>query len=483
VPLSNIWLYDDNASFGTLYKIDVSEWGTEDEISQENNISGWGAAGTVLDAGFDISDIFDNGTVVWFQGFKDSGTDSGITDKNDDWLFNATAPTSNGLLNTTNVTPRLSSHSEDVGSWYANEKIYLYKQGLVQVGASGSDIIGVLCYLYASGGVTSQDGQIRTVFGYSGNFLTIELGLVMLTVGKDYTYDDNTSLTAVGTDDYQVHEVINGGSAADYGGSDYMGGFAQDNTRLFVAKTISSTSTTTLFAMDPVVQATIIVNSQSSTPHTTVPDARGNEALIEVNGLVPVPDADRNPVYMFENHDGGSFLDINYTSSTFTADSLVYLERSDVRMTFTDVDDGEFQDDDTYFWKCAYMYDGYQESPLSHHFTYTPDNDKHIELTIDLYNLSGLPKRVSHLMVYRAENSTAAGIATPDSFYRLVKKMKLDTSFSLQASGWGGSDFRRKIYLDQLNNIGASYEARTLMPETLETSMVNYALSTQIIFI
>ena len=465
---TDIWLYDDNAAFGTLYKIDVSEWGTEDEISQENNITGWGAAGTALDAGFDISDIFDNGTVVWFQGFKDSSTDSGITDLNDDWLFNGTIPTSNGELNTTNMTPKIAASGTAVGSFYQTETIYLYKQGLVGMGVAG--VIGVVCYMIS-------DVKIRTAAGAMANYITVEDGLVMLTIGKDYTAGDNTNLLATGTDKYQVHEVINAGSATDFGGSDFMGGFAQDGTRLFVAKTISPTSTT-LFCMDDVVQAEITGDALSSAAHDTVPTARDSEASIEVNGLVPVPDANRNPVYMFENHDGGSFLDINYTPSTFS--DLVYLERSDLRMTFTDVDDGQFEDDDTYFWKCSYMYDEYQESPLSHHFTYTPADEKHIELTIDLYNLAGLPKRVSHLVVYRAENSTAAGIATPDSFYRLVKKMKLDTSFPLQSSGWGDADFRRKVYLDQLNNIGASYEARTLMPETLETSIVNYALSTQI---
>mgnify|MGYP003145916579 CR=1 FL=1 len=465
---TDIWLYDDNVSFGTLYKIDVSEWGTEDEISQENNITGWGAAGAALDAGFDISDIFDNGTVVWFQGFKDSSTDSGITDLNDDWLFNGTIPTSNGELNTTNMTPKLAASEIEVGSFYTDETIYLYKQGLVGMGVAG--VIGVVCYMIS-------DVSIRTKEGAMANFITVEDGLVMLTIGKDYTAGDNTNLMHTGTDKYQVHEVINAGSATDFGGSDFMGGFAQDDTRLFVAKTISSTSTT-LFCMDDVVQAEITGGVEYSAPHDTVPTARGSETAIKVNGLVPVPDADRDPVYMFENHGGGSFLDINYTPSTFS--DLVYLERSDIRMSFTDVDDGEFKDDVTYFWKFAYMYDEYQESPLSHHFTYTPADEKHIELTIDLYNLAGLPKRVSHLVVYRAENSTAAGVATPDSFYRLVKKMKLDTSFPLQSGGWGSADFRRKIYLDQLNNIGSSYEARTLMPETLETSIVNYALSTQI---
>ena len=468
---TDIWLYDDNAAFGSLYKIDVSEWGTEGEISQESNINGWGSAGAALDAGFDISDIFDNGTVVWFQGFKDSGTDSGITDMNDDWLFNATIPTSNGELTTTDVTPRLESHGTAEGALRTNATIYLYKQGLVGMGVAG--VIGVVCF-------NISVLTIKTEAGALANYIAIAAGLVMLTVGKDYNTANHTSRVASGTDDYQIHEVINAGSSTDYGGSDLMGGFAQDDTRLFVAKIISSTSTT-LYAMDDVTQTTIASGATTDAYHTNnwyTSNAQGNQASIPVNGLVPVPDADRNPVYMLENNDGGSFMKVAYDGSTFT--SLDYLERSDIRMSFTDVDDGEFKDDVTYFWKFAYMYDGYQESPLSHHFTYTPADEKHIQLTIDLYNLSGLPKRVSHLVVYRAENSTAAGVAAPDSFYRLVKKMKIDTSFALQSSGWGDLDYRRRIHLDQLNNIGSSYEARNLMPETLEDSIVNYALSTQI---
>jgi len=387
---------------------------------------------------------------------------------NDDWLFNATIPTSNGELTTTDVTPRLESHGTAEGALRTNATIYLYKQGLVGMGVAG--VIGVVCFNISVLTIKTEEGALA-------NYIAIAAGLVMLTVGKDYNTANHTSRVASGTDDYQIHEVINAGSSTDYGGSDLMGGFAQDDTRLFVAKIISSNSTT-LYAMDDVVQATISSGATTSTPHTSVPTAQGNQASIPVNGLVPVPDADRNPVYMLENNDGGSFMNVAYDGSTFT--SLDYLERSDIRMSFTDVDDGEFKDDVTYFWKFAYMYDGYQESPLSHHFTYTPADEKHIQLTIDLYNLSGLPKRVSHLVVYRAENSTAAGVAAPDSFYRIVKKMKLDTSFALQSSGWGDLDYRRRIHLDQLNNIGSSYEARNLMPETLEDSIVNYALSTQI---
>ena len=126
------------------------------------------------------------------------------------------------------------------------------------------------------------------------------------------------------------------------------------------------------------------------------------------------------------------------------------------------------------------MYDEYQESPLSAHVSYTPADDKHIEVTIDLYGTSSLSKRISHLMLYRAEDSDDTDSANPDSFYRLVKKIKLDNSFANQASGWGDQDFRRKIFVDELNNVGASYEARNLMPETLETSIVSYGLSTQI---
>jgi hypothetical protein len=465
---TDIWLYDDNGSFGSLYKIDVSEWGTEDEISQESNISGWGAGGTALATYFDISDIFDNGTVVWFQGFKDLGEDSGATDKNDaGWLFNATIPTSNGALDTTNVTPRLAL-GVGLGNFVSDHTIHLYKQGLVGMAAAG--VIGVVCYNNATMAIRT-DGVPNTV--------NVQGGLIMMTVGKDYTAADPTSLTIAGTDDYQVHEVSAVGSPQEeeFGGSDLMGGFAQDDTRLFIAKTVSSTSTT-LYAMEPIVQTTISGGATSSTPHDTVPTARGNQASIDTNGLVPIPDADRNPVYMFENNDGGSFMKVAYSTPNFTG--LDYLERADIRMSFLDTGVGDFQDDATYFWKCSYMYDGYQESPLSLAYSHTPAVNKNIEVTLDLYNLLRIPKRVSHIVLYRAEDSDNVGSANPDSFYRLVKKMKIDTSFALQSDGWGDEDYRQKIHVDQLNNAGSSYEARNLMPETLETSIINYALSTQI---
>jgi len=468
---TDIWLYDDKTAFGTLYKIDVSDWGTEDEISQESTITGWGTSGTSLAADFDISDIHDDGSKMWFAAYK-----AGTITHSSDWLFNINIPTSNATLLPIDRTPRFSA----VGGILTDSiEAILYKQCLVK--SSTWDGVGVLAFLDFNGGTIA-------VVGGSGTFVN---GLCMFSVERTYTGGDDFDVTPSGgsTADLTLHEVINGGNSYDYGATGasatHYGGFYQDATRFFVAVRTSSTSTDINVYLDA-VQAEMTPSSTHFSQFGIIEVSSDDVDTIDANGLCMTYDTDDNVLYMCENNGGGGYIDVDYDGITAFSD-IDYLERSDIRVTFEDGDTGEFLAADTYFWKFAYMYDEYQESPLSAHFTYTPVNLKHIQLTIDLYNLSILPKRVSHLMVYRAEDSGTTGSTSPDSFYRLAKKVKLDTSFALITDGWGvdasgttALDFRRHVFLDQLNNLGASYEARTLMPETLETSIVNYALSTQI---
>ena len=474
----DFWVYDDSTAFGTMYKIDVSEWGTENEVSQENNIGGWGGVGTALDSGFDISDMHDDdsvGSKIWFFAYK-SGNIASTADAN--WLYNVDVPTANGIITPDKRTPKLAAGSAD-GDWVSTgPTAVLYKQCLV-AGGDGVTGVGVMIHLTFSGAVIVSSG--------GGTTQAFANGLCMFSVGDTYPDKTPIEITPSGTDDHQLHEIINGGNTYDYGGTSYWGGFYQDLGNLFVAIRTSATSTS-IKVFNDVVYADVTTSPSIHFSAATLLEISSDDVdPIEANGLCMTYDTGDDVIYMCENNGTGGYLDINFTPANVFTD-IDYLERSNIRVSFTDVADGEFQDDDTYFWRFAYMYDGYQETPLSDYVTYTPADDKHVQLTIDLYNVSDLSKRVSHLMVYRAENSTAAGKTTPDSFYRLVKKIKLDAfRFALISDGWGvdasgttAADFRSHVLLDELNTIGASYEARTLMPETLETSMVNYALSTQI---
>jgi len=467
---TDIFVYDDNTAFGTLYKIDVSEWGTEDEISQESSIDGWHATGTSLDSGFDISDIHDDGSYVWFHAYK-----SGTITSSSKWLYNAATPTANGSLTPTNRTPRLAAGTDN-GTPVNAITAVLYKQCLVK-GSSWSGV-GVCLYL-------NHTGDFYINYSIS-SISTFTDGIAIISVEPTYIAGAAYSITVGGTGDAQIHEVITNGTPAfsatnQFGGDDHMGGFYQDGTRFFAALRASTTDTEIL-VMEDADQATMTASSASTHFEPLVHLERSDDDVdpIEADGLCMTYDTDQDVLYMCENGSGGGYTDVNY-DGTSTFSDIDYLERPDLRVTFADGGAGDFKDDETYFWKFAYVYDEYQESPLSFHFAHTPSDDKDVQLTIDLYNLSGLPKRVSHLAVYRAQNDNAAGQASPETFYRLVKKIKFDKqSFSLISSGWGGTDYRSQVLLDKLTDIGSSYEARTLMPETLETSMVNYALSTQI---
>ena len=470
---SDIWVYDDNASFGTIYKIDVSEWGTTNEISQENPISGFVSAGTSLSTGFTVSDLFDDGTVMWLASWK-SGIING--DGDGDFLYNATLLTDNSSYTFTNRTPLISDSANETGTFLAETDFYLYKQCLVGGAQSGVGVMGFM---------NETSTLVQTDTGAS-NGITIQKGLIMWTVERTYTaradYQMGTSLS--GTTDMQIHEVLLGGAYTDFGGGSTVnhqnGGFFQDSTQLFFTKWISATSVT-IYAVDDIRQAAVAGGETSSSPHDTPPTVTDTEASIEADGLSFAIKSDRTAVYAFEQNGGGGYITIIWNGSVFS--SVAYRERSSIRVAFSSSDQGTgtFLAADTYFWKFSYMYDEYQESPLSFAFSNTPTNNKNIQLTMDLYSLSDLSKRVSHLMIYRSQKASEVGAVTPESFYRLVQKIPLANQFAEVSNGWGSSvDFRRGIFVDIKLNIGASYEARTLMPQTLETSMVNYALSTQI---
>jgi hypothetical protein len=465
----DIWVYDDNASFGTIYKIDVSAWGTADEISQSNSISGFISAGAALSTGFEVSDLYDDGTVLWLASWK-----SGIInqDSDGDFLYNATLLADNSSYTFTNRTPAIDDDSAVVGTFLAQSDFYLYKQCLVGGTFEGVGVVGWL---------NDTSAIVQTDSNEDGGGITIQKGLILWSVERTYTaraiYDMGVALS--GTTDMQIHELINAGADAYtvYGN----GAFFQDGDKFMAAKEASADSVTLTIALD-VAQAAVAAGADSSTPHDTVPTVQDTETGIEADGLAFAVKSDRLAIYGFEQGGGGGYITLVYNDST-TITSPVYRERSDLRVSFSSSDQGTgtFSSSDTYFWKFSYMYDEYQESPLSFPFTNTPTNNKNIQLTIDLYNISTLSKRASHLMIYRSQKAGETSAATPESFYRLVKKFPLANQFALVSSGWGSSvDFRRGIFVDVKANIGASYEARNLMPETLESSIVNYALSTQI---
>ena len=137
-----------------------------------------------------------------------------------------------------------------------------------------------------------------------------------------------------------------------------------------------------------------------------------------------------------------------------------------------------------FFYKCSYMYDGYQESPLTPFIlndvtTGSLGNNDRVKLDIEFVVPPGLA-RVTHLNIYAAGSSTVTD-TEPQGYYRLVRSLPLDSSWGITATNTipdFGSVHDKTIY--HRTHDGSSYEARTSISSALPTTMVNYGLSTQL---
>ena len=157
---------------------------------------------------------------------------------------------------------------------------------------------------------------------------------------------------------------------------------------------------------------------------------------------------------------------------------------SNIDLNFMDhTANSDWKADVSYFWKCSFLYDGYQEGPLSDSFQTAaqPGGDVTTDqwIRIRLYNPESLSKRISHIQLYRAENNTSNGEIENKGFYRLLGSFPLDTTFIPQSSdNWG--EFRQKEFIDIWSKTRSSYEALNGISEVLDNFQINYALSAQL---
>jgi len=126
---------------------------------------------------------------------------------------------------------------------------------------------------------------------------------------------------------------------------------------------------------------------------------------------------------------------------------------------------------DSYFYKIALVYDGYQESPLTQGLGVVPAtsaNTKDVTLTIS--DITKLDPRITHISVYRASGTFASA---EDSSYELIK------SVSMTDTGWT-SGYAYAFVDDKVTNVYGSYEAINGISEELDRTIVNYTVSTDL---
>lgn len=142
----------------------------------------------------------------------------------------------------------------------------------------------------------------------------------------------------------------------------------------------------------------------------------------------------------------------------------------------------------TLFYKVSFMYDGYQEGPLSDDFRVKTTGDlsvahgNGVNVHINFRNLATFSKRISHINLYRAHSTTDGPHVTESGFYRIVDQIELNSGWAENTDSadnptWG--NYRSRTVIDK-NVAGASFEARTGITEALLNFTPNYTLSTQL---
>jgi hypothetical protein len=126
-----------------------------------------------------------------------------------------------------------------------------------------------------------------------------------------------------------------------------------------------------------------------------------------------------------------------------------------------------FPVDKYFFYRVSLTYDGYQQSPLSY-LLHNPVQGVKPKIISVSFAKNAIGSRVTHLNVYRAEGKTDL---EPETFYRLVESIPHDDPRFAQ------TDTHISIDVYDSYNQGASYEAHTGIPETIDSCIVNYELS------
>tara|TARA_Y100001963_G_C6767565_1_gene443130 strand:- start:88 stop:2286 length:2199 start_codon:yes stop_codon:yes gene_type:complete len=133
-----------------------------------------------------------------------------------------------------------------------------------------------------------------------------------------------------------------------------------------------------------------------------------------------------------------------------------------------------------HYYKVSFLYDKFQESPLSIQIgpSQILDVPEVGSLNLNISNLSNLSKRVTHVNIYRSSNVIRIinGVnyyyQTPTTEYHLVESVKLDEK-------WSGNNTKVKFILDKGDSLG-TYESYNFMSPLSDNTIVNYGISAEI---
>lgn len=153
--------------------------------------------------------------------------------------------------------------------------------------------------------------------------------------------------------------------------------------------------------------------------------------------------------------------------STAESDRYIAFNQSSIEITSVSLPNqtGDyFAANNTYYYKVSFIYDGYQEGPLSDAYWTYSDSATRSKLSIKI-QLKDVSRRLTSVCLYRKDNF--------ENNYALVEEIPTD-------SGWSNEG---EYYTKEISDSGAlqaSYEARTGLSEVLDTISVKYGISAEI---
>jgi len=474
-----LFVFDNSiGTYGTLYKVQSSTL----EIVETYTISGYGTAETALPETSDlVSDLVvtdpSGSPNLWMAIYRSSNM-TGATSK---ILFTIAL---SGLTNGSTFIPLdktfTMSSTTNEGYFTATPNVTTYKTSLARHGSTAND---------------DEDSVVWT-----GNFNNVAIKVdsgqttntaynVLVYVDKDASASDafnTTNVKLVALAEYNSGSVSTRlnractGIHISYDGASYLfmsfkAGTDGVNNVLYATPGNVNVGNIT-WQSNPAAIKGVLNDSASGGSVTT-----GTQS----STLVPIGDTgSAHQLSMFSTQQLGisSQITLDDSDGDFNAVSIKDFAKVAIQTKSLAASGTIGQNDATTFqnYKVSFLYDGFQESPLS----ITPvqtvelDDEKYaIQVSVKVAT-TNLSKRISHVNLYRAEGTST----TPTTFYRLVKQIELDANWQDITSGAHQAimgDHKEKTIVDS-GTLLASYEAINNISEDLSTTTVHYGLSTQI---
>jgi hypothetical protein len=476
-------------TYGTLHKVAKATL----DISASYPIAGWHEADEGLMSNAVISDMIvtdpGSGNHMWFAAYRSQAVTTESTDK---FLFYFD---SDSLASGTSFTPAnkqfsLTSGNNITGQFVNEPSVKLYKRSLARWRNGDGE---VAAFVFNNSGVS-----IKTPDS------TYAPKIMVLLIDKDAVQSSYMNLDSTIRAFFLIeYNLSNWGAAfldrktksVEMWGS----GTASEERLLLTFQAGIGGVNTVLYAIDPSQIPAMNASAATWWPTeagTQKPFKAINENYSGSNNVVSGGFSSTlsivsysSSVYTlvgFHTTKLGGNLTFTYNKTTPAYSVVTRQDVGSVALALTSISDSGTigQNDITtfQFYKISYVYDGYQESPLSETISYQELGDENYAIQIDIkVDIDDVGKRVSAINVYRAR---ALASSVPTSFFRLVKTLDLDDKWTLISSSSDpyhkAMGNHRSFGIIDSGTVGAGYEARTGVSEILENSMVNYGISTKI---